>query len=551
MSRLFFVIFRLGRLCVVAIPGVILLSGCTHLRGKEDFYTHKAPPEKLRQIETLEIQEVEDEKPITYDTDMPEAAELSLSLEECRALTLKNNLDLKVELINPTIAAERVSQEEAQFEATFSATTNYSEMNSPVDPLLSYQGSSTEYLSTNLGVSIPLRTGGTIEFNLTDNEQETNSPFPTQYNPSYDSDFSASISQPLLRNAGNRANTHGIRVAEYNRQITDAQTKLAAIRIIADVDRAYWRLYAARRLLDVRKQQYELAKELLEQAERFVEVGAKPQIEVIRTRASVAEKLEAIIRAENDVRDTERDLKRMLNKAGLGMETATVLVPSTKPDPVHYELNRPQMVANALENRMEMLELELQLAQDASTIDYRRNQTLPLVTLEYKYNINGLGAKRGDSYDLLIDNEYKDHRVGLQVSIPLGNKAAKSQLRQAIYERTKRLASQDNKEAQIKYEVLQQIDKIEANWQRILATRQTTILQDQQYRAEKRRFELGLGTSTDVRDAQTNLADAQRLEILALAEYQMAVVDLAYATGTLLGAAKVTWEPIVPQEGER
>ena len=46
--------------------------------------------------------------------------------------------------------------------------------------------------------------------------------------------------------------------------------------------------------------------------------------------------------------------------------------------------------------------------------------------------------------------------------------------------------------------------------------------------------------------AQTNFADAQSAEILALAEYQIALVDLAYATGTLLGAAKVQWEPIVP-----
>jgi outer membrane protein len=547
MSRLFFVIFKLGRACVIVGLGVVLLSGCSHLCGKEDFYTYKAAPEKLRQMETLEMQEAEDETLITYHMDMPEAADLSLSLEECRALTLENNLDLKVELINPAIAAERVSQEEAQFEATFSGTTSYYKINSPVDPTRDVAGSSTENYRTNLGVSIPLRTGGTIDFNLNDNQTETNSFFAT-FNPYYDPDFSASISQPFLRDAGNRANTHAIRIAEYNRQITDTQTKLSAIRIIADVDRAYWRLYAASRLLDVRKQQYELAKELFEQAERFVEVGAKPQIEVIRTRASVAEKLEAIIRAENDVRDTERDLKRMLNKPGLGMETATVLIPSTKPDPVRYKLNRPQMVVNAIENRMEMLELQIQLAQDASTIDYRRNQTLPLVTLEYEYNINGLGPTRGDSYDLLIDHEYKDYRVGLQVSIPLGNKAAKSRLRQAVYERAKRLASRDSKEAQIKYEVLQQIDKLEANWQRILATRQTTILQDQQYRAEKRQFELGLVTSTDVLNAQTELAEAQRLEILALAEYQIALVDLAYATGTLLGAAKVEWDPVIPAE---
>jgi outer membrane protein len=547
MSRSFFEICTLGRLCGIAGLGVVLFSGCTHLRGKEGFNTYRAAPEKVRQIETLELKETTEEETLRMEVNEPESSELTVSLEECRALTLENNLDLKVELINPAIAAERVSQEEAQFEATFSATTSYYKMNSPVASSLDISGSSVENFSTDFGVSIPLRTGGTIKFDLADSKSKTDSLFSI-FNPSYDNDLTASISQPLLRNAGNRVNTYGIRIAEYNRQITDAQTKLAAIRIIADVDRAYWRLYAARRLLVVRKQQYELAKELFEQAERFVEVGAKPQIEVIRTRASVAEKLEAIISAQNDVLDTERDLKRMLNKTRLGMETATVLIPSTEPDPVHYELQRDKMVANALENRMEMLELELQLAQDASTIDYRRNQSLPLVTLEYRYNINGLGPTRGDSYDLLLDNDFHDHRVGLQVSIPLGNESAESQLRQAIYERAKRLASKESKKAQIKYEVLQQIDKLEANWQQILASRQTTILQDQQYQAERRQFELGLVTSTDVRNAQTDLADAQRLEILALANYQIGLVDLAYATGTLLGAAKVKWEPIVPQE---
>jgi outer membrane protein TolC len=49
-------------------------------------------------------------------------------------------------------------------------------------------------------------------------------------------------------------------------------------------------------------------------------------------------------------------------------------------------------------------------------------------------------------------------------------------------------------------------------------------------------------------DAQTNLAAAQSAEITALTDYQTALIDLAYATGTLLGAAKVEWEPVVPAE---
>ena len=98
----------------------------------------------------------------------------------------------------------------------------------------------------------------------------------------------------------------------------------------------------------------------------------------------------------------------------------------------------------------------------------------------------------------------------------------------------------------IELEVLNAIDQLEANWQRILASRQRTILDGRLFEAEKRQFELGLGTSTGVLQVQTDFADAQSAEILALAEYQIALVDLSYATGTLLGAAKVRWEPIVP-----
>jgi len=527
---------------------VFFIGGCSYVK---DWYEpspeFNIPQEAVRQIDVIDLEEAAEEKPDTVDVVEPEISELEFSLEECRALALENNLDLQVQLINPSIAREGISQEEAKFDATFTGNMNYTKNDTPTASTLDIAGSSVDSTYIDLGVNIPLRTGGTLSFDLADRRMKTDSLFSV-FNPSYESDFSASISQPLLRNSGNRVNTHSIRVAQYNSSITDARTKLEAIRIIANVDRAYWRLYASRKLLDVRRQQYDLSKALYEETSRFVEVGEKPKIEIIRTEVSIADKLEAIIMAENDVRDTERDLKRMLNKQGLGMETRTVLIPSSPPDPVRYELDRNRMVEKALENRMEMLELELQIAQDSSNIDFLKNQTLPLVTLDYKYNINSLGPERSDSYDILSDNEFKDHRFGLQVSIPIGNREAKSRLRKAVYERAQRLASRENKKSEIKYEVLKQIDKLEANWQRILASRQTTILWNEQYRAEKRQFELGLVTSTDVLNAQTDLAEAQRVEILALAEYQIALVDLAYATGTLLGAAKVEWDPVVPRE---
>ncbi|MHC4556697.1 MAG: TolC family protein [Planctomycetota bacterium] len=525
--------------------GLILLTGCEQFLGSEDFYEVKIAPEKTRQIETLELQEAKDEEKRRADVNEVPAKELELTLEQCRALTLENNLNLKAQLINPAIAAEKVSEQEARFEAVFFSNTTYAKTDTPVASILDITGSNIDYSYTDLGVQMPLRTGGTVTFNLADNRIKTDSPWSI-FNPSYGSDLSVSISQPLLRNAGKRANTYAIRIADYERQITDARTKLEMIRVIAAVDRVYWRLYATRRELEVRKKQYDLAQTLLEQARRFVAAEEKPKIEITRTEAGVAQRLEAIIVAENNLRDRERGLKRIVNKAGLQMQTPTVLIPATEPDPVRYEFQKQRLVATAIDNRMEMLELELQIAEDISTIDYMHNQALPLVTMDYAYNMNGLGATRNDSYDLLFDKRFEDHRFGLQLLVPLGNEAAKGRLQQAFYQRRQRLATRDNRSALIELEVLNAVDQLEANWQRILAGRQRAILDGRLFEAEKRQFELGLGTSTDVLEAQTTFADAQSAEIRALVEYQIALVDLAYATGTLLGAAKIEWEPIVP-----
>ena len=526
---------------------LVLLAGCEQFFGDEDSYQVEIAPEKLRQIETLDLQEAEDEHKEQADANGPPPERFELTLEQSRALALANNLDLKAQLISPAIAAERVGEEEAKFEAAFFSNVSLAKSDRPsVSFLDQITGSQVDYVHTDLGVRLPLRTGGTVTFNIADNRVKTDAEL-TAFNPYYGSDLSLSISQPLLQGAGKWVNTYSIRIANYERQITDARTKLEVIRVIAALDRVYWRLYAARRELEVRKQQYELAKAQLEQAQRFVKSGERAQVEVVRAEAGVAQQLEAIIVAENNLRDRERELKRVINSSGLGMQTPTVLIPMTLPDPVRYELQRGQLVAKALENRMEMLELELQIAQDASTVDYMRSQALPLVTLDYTYNVSGLGETRDDSFDLLFNNDFAGHQLGLQAVIPLGNEVAKSRLRQAMYQREQRLASRDSRGDLIELEVLNAVDQLEANWQRILASRQNSILAGRVFEAEKRQFELEMRTSTDVLDAQTKFADAQSAEIRALTEYQIALVDLAYATGTLLGAAKVHWEPIIPK----
>ena len=530
----------------------LLVSGCSLLNGN-GHDTYSVSQEKLQQIDTLELFDAdypEAEKKSGEEKDEKKPAEFQLSLEECRALTLENNLDLKAQLINPAIETERVNEQEARFEALFTIDAVYS--NTERVPASFWDlvlGTKRETVNIESGVKVPLRSGGTVNFNLTDNKEETNAPpIYVKNNPTYSSDLSFSISQPLLRNAGKRAATYYIQVYEYNRQIVSARTKQTATNIIAMADQAYWNLYAARRLLDVRRQEYNLAKDLLAETELLVEVGSRAEIDTIRAQAGVASRLERIIDAENTVRNMERNFKLMLNKPGLGIIMDTSLIPTTSPDPVHYEFDIEKMVTKAIDNRMDMLDMELRLAMDDSAIEYNRNQLHPVLNFYYAYNISGIGGSRNDSYDMLFDNEYAGHMVNLYASVPLGNKAAKSGLNKAVLTRTKQLSSIENKKAMIKKEVLKGIDQVEASWQSILARRETTLHMEKQYKAEKRQYELGMVTATDVLEAQKDLADAQRMEVYALAQYQIDLIDLAYSTGTLLGAARVELETMVPEK---
>lgn len=522
----------------------VLTPGCVGPFSDDPMLSMNVPQEQLRQIEPMRLEP----SPIREGDDQarpePPPAEMQLTIEACRALVMTHNLDLDVELLGPTLARQSITEEQARFEAMFFANASFNKTDTPTATTLS--GSQTESTSTDFGVDFPLRTGGNLRFNLPANRFKTDNAFST-LNPSYSVDLVVSLSQNLLRNAGTRTNSHGIRVAHYQTQAAEARTKLEVIRVIALADRVYWRLYAARKELEVRRQQHELALAQLQRAGRRVDAGADAQIEVIRAEAGVAEGLEAIIIAENNLRDQEREIKRILNKPGLTMFSPTVMIPATPPNPVHYELDPRSLVDAAMQGRMELLELELQLAQDASTVDFQRNQTLPLAVLDYSYTSNGLGTSYENAFNVADDRDFEDQRVSVRLEVPLGNEAARSRLRRAILTRLQRSATRQQRRTQIQQEVLNAVDQLEANWQRILANRQRAILTGRTLAAEQRQFDLGLNTSTDVLDAQARLADAQSAEARSLADYQIAQIDLAFATGTVLGAANIHWEAREPQ----
>ncbi len=535
-------------MCSVAL----CLSGCSNpLASKDSDYGQQVPIERLRRIDNARLQPKPPPAPESPADDPAKVAkarfenlpEIKLTVEQASASALEHNLDLKVAVVDPTIAALTVNVEEAKFESTFFTRALWRNSDPAfLPPALPSQATTG---SLEPGVQIPLRTGGTATVSLPMSRTE----FDGNGNELYGSDIAFSISQPLLRNAGREVNTASIKIANYNRQISEAQTKLAIINQISAVERAYWRLYQSRRNLDVTQQQYELAHAQLERAERQVRTGRDAEIEVTRAQSGVANRLDEIIIAQNNVLQRQRELKRTINMPGLEVDGNTAILIATEPNPVEYIVDPAALAQKAIDNRMELLEFELRLLADAVNIKFQENQTLPALDFAGTYRVDALGTSIGDSFSNLSKNRFDTWSVGANLDVPLGNESAKSRLRQSILTRLQRLSSRDARTLVIRQEVADAVDQIQAGWQRILATRQATILSARTLRAEQRQFDVGKSTSTDVLDASTRLAIAQLEEISSVVDYQIAQIDLAAATGTLLGAAHINWTPAQPDRG--
>lgn len=472
---------------------------------------------------------------------------VDLSIDNARLSTIANNLGLSATLISPTIAKERVTEEESKFEAIF--TLSASVANNDNATASSLSGGQSTSRSITPGITIPLRTGGSLSVTLPVSRFETDNSF-SFLNPSYTTDLNFSLSHNLLRGAGRRAATHSIRLAEYDRQISEVQSKLEVIRTLADVDRAYWRLYASTRALEVVEQQHAVAFAQLERAQRKERAGTGTQVDVIRAQSGVADRVEQIIRAQNDLQLQERAIKVLLNLPGLDANSPTHFELTSSPDPVEYAFDAEGLAESAIDNRAELLDLELQLARDAANIAFAENQKLPLVALQYNYRVNGLGGTLDNSFDTLGRNNFENWSVGLNAEVPIGNEQRKASLAQTILTRLQRLSTRDAREQSITREVYDAVDQLSSTWNRILATREAVELSARVLEAEQRQFNVGRSTTTDVLDADSNLANARLTEIRAIVDYQIAQIDLAISTGTLLGQSKVDWEPSDPRDEE-
>lgn len=524
-------------------PATDLKKSLEEYQQKKDKQTQKIRIDLKQAIEEVD-------KTSLVDSAFNKNQAHAFSIADIRAKALKNNLSIEVAKIDPAIAGATLRQEQAKFDNIIFAYAKQTNRNTPKisgdNVVFSANGSlngeevklstleqNTRSVDIAAGVKIPLRTGGTVTLSSPLESKKNGGAFNTE---EYRSALRFSISQPLLRNAGREVNEASIRVAEFDKQAVQLKTKLQAIRIIALTDKSYWGLYEAWAQLDVRKQQYQLAIQNLNMVKRRVDEGLTARIELNRAEIGVADRMEALIIAETNLKLAQRQLRFFMNDMDNEDRQPNIIDTITEPNLVRYEFDREKLLQDALNGRLELLELELKLAADAVNIQYYENQTLPLFSLDYQYGALSQTANNfGNSYQNMLNGQFNDWSIGVNFEMPFTNEANKARLEHAVQQRNKRLATKQLQTLTVKKEIYDALDQVENNWQRILAARQQVVIAGLNYEAELKQFNEGLRTMTEVLETLTRLGEAQIKEVRAVSDYQVSMIDTAYATGTVLG----------------
>lgn len=466
---------------------------------------------------------------------------LPLELEEARRAALQHQLEIQAELINPAIARAQVAEAWSRFDWILSgeASRNVSKPLAP-DPKQTDETGA-------LALTVPLPTGAVAQVTVPLTKTRYN-PVPAGAPASfYTTSPVVSVTQPVLRGAGLRINLAPINRARLSGQQTEAQTKLLINNLLANVDRAYWRLWAAQRELDVRYEQFELAQRQLAHADRLAGAGLVPKMEILRSRVGIAQRVNNIIVSTNNRRFLERDFKRVLNMPGIGIDSPEVILPNTPPELEPLSLDTEKLVKLALDARMDLMIAQLQVAVALIDKDVARNQLLPDVSLFFEGSRTAFGLKSRDTLDQADDGEIENWAGGVRVSIPIGGIGSRARMRQASLRHVASLNTLEQRKRIIIQDVYDAVDRVTQSWQQIQAAEEEIAMTQRIYEAELQLFERSIRTSTEVLDAAQFVANAQVRHLSAVAEFQIAKVELAYATGAHLGYARVE---LVPHGGK-
>ncbi len=429
-------------------------------------------------------------------------------------------------------------------------------------PLSNIQIYGVPKLQTNTGLaninySQAFPTGTSISLEVDNNRQTSNSIF-NSLNPTLNSFYRFTIQQQLLAGFGTGPNLRYIRIAKNNKKISDIAFKSQIIATVTQIADIYWDLVSAYQAEKVNEQSFTFAQQSLDSAKKQLQLEAIPAMDVMRAEAEVSRRDQDLTVAKTNLQLQESLIKNALTK-NLDDPTleAMPVIPTDTLDSVQEipEMPTQDLIAQALLDRPELSESDIDLQNREITRKAAANALLPTLTLVGFYGGSGLAGDLNPLFSqpnppLVPTNWWgavqdawnsssPDYVVGLNLNIPIRNRVAKAdQYRSELEYRQAELREQQLKK-QIRIEVRNAEYALEQGRARVEAARKGRDVAQKTFTIMQKEQELGAGSSFQTLTAQRDLALAQMDLVNASTAYQKSKLELQRATGTTLEENKI------------
>lgn len=465
-----------------------------------------------------------------------------ISLQDCIELALKHNLDLQVERRNPVRAGLDIDIARAgYYEPTFgfTAVEDYSKAAAQFAPsiglIIPGQETTTDSFNSSIRGALPY-TGLQYALNANGSVTEGSSGAQNSRGGS-----SIVLTQPLLRNFWIDSGRLGINLSRNNLRSTELALKRRVMDTITQVEVAYYNLIFTYESVKVQEMARQLAQRSLDETKKRFEVGTVAELETKQTESQVAAREADLLSARRNLDIQQNVLKRLISD-DYGAVHRLVLKPKESLSAQLQVFDVQLSWDKGLSDRPDLVQSRIELENMGLQLKFDRNQLYPQLDLFGTYGQNGTGGDLGETYDAIAKGDQPNYRIGATLSIPLGNRVARSRYRSNKVREEQLLLTLKGQEQGIMIEIDNAIKQASSSYDRVHATRKASEYSQAALEAEQKKLENGKSTSFVVLQLQNDLTSARSSELRAVADYNNALAELSFRDATTLNRHNIDWE---------
>ena len=410
----------------------------------------------------------------------------------------------------------------------------------------------THQESASAGYSQGFLTGTSLFVSVSSSRLSSNTT-KSIFNPELVSDFSAGVSQHLLRGFGTRTNARFIRIARNDVKYSTSVFRQNVIAALAVVMTSYYDLLADQESIRMAQGGLEYAQKLLENNQAETKIGPSAQYDVLRSQEEVALRQQVLLAAQNTFSQDGQSLKAKLSKS-FNEELAKVeIIPSDRlPEPRAEDVpTLAEALKEAASHRPEIEQVELNLLNQQVVIQSIHNSLLPSLDAYASYYLAGLDGALSPTFTNILHGTFPNYSVGVTLDMPLRNRTAQADAERALLEQRRLQVKLQDAKNQAVWDVNKAWSGVQQSRDQLDAVQKLVALARQVLEMQEEKSTLASATVEEVITAQQNLAIAQGHVVKAHATYAKALIQYEQATGTLLERNNIEMSDAVDGEVHR